>query len=128
MTTEDGTALYFSRSPLGAGLARLKEWAQASSQAGIQALPPDFPVKRHLGLYLFRRDFLLEFTQWPSSALERAEGLEQLRALERGVRIKAGLVTDPALAGRGIDTPEDLEYARRLWQQGAWAKQARRAS
>ncbi|HKQ96807.1 MAG TPA: 3-deoxy-manno-octulosonate cytidylyltransferase, partial [Candidatus Polarisedimenticolia bacterium] len=57
------------------------------------------------GLYAFRRTFLLEFASWPPSALERMEGLEQLRALERGHAIRV-------LPARGrylsVDTPDDL--------------------
>ena len=62
-------------------------------------------VLRHIGVYAFTRDFLLEFASWPPGALEQTERLEQLRALERGVRIKV-FMSDRASAG--IDTPEQL--------------------
>jgi 3-deoxy-manno-octulosonate cytidylyltransferase (CMP-KDO synthetase) len=81
-----GWALYFSRADLAAG-----------SRGG--------PALRHVGVYGFRRDLLLEFTTWPPSALERAERLEQLRALEHGIRIK---VIVGARAFAGVDTPEQL--------------------
>ena len=81
-----GFALYFSRADVGAG-----------SRGG--------PALRHVGVYGFRRSFLLEFAGWPESALEKAERLEQLRALERGVRIK---VIQSARAFAGVDTPEQL--------------------
>ena len=45
--------------------------------------------RKHTGLYVYRREVLLEFAQWPQSELERTESLEQLRALEHGVKIKA---------------------------------------
>lgn len=60
---------------------------------------------RHVGVYGFTRDFLLEFAAWPPGALEQAERLEQLRALERGVKIR---VYESARAFAGVDTPEQL--------------------
>jgi 3-deoxy-manno-octulosonate cytidylyltransferase (CMP-KDO synthetase) len=81
-----GFALYFSRADVAAG-----------SRGG--------PALRHVGVYGFRRSFLLEFTGWPEGVLERAERLEQLRALERGIRIK---VIQGARAFAGVDTPEQL--------------------
>jgi 3-deoxy-manno-octulosonate cytidylyltransferase (CMP-KDO synthetase) len=65
---------------------------------------------RHLGLYAYRRDFLLAFAELPPTPLERAEGLEQLRALEHGYRIRTVETTADAI---GVDTPEDLERVRR---------------
>jgi len=82
----DGFALYFSRADLAGG-----------SKGG--------PALRHAGVYAFRRDLLLEFAAWPPSPLERAERLEQLRALERGVRIKVVLGERPFA---GVDTPAQL--------------------
>lgn len=81
-----GFALYFSRADLAAG-----------SKGG--------PALRHAGVYAFRRDLLLEFASWPPSALERAERLEQLRAVERGVRIKVIVGARPFA---GVDTPEQM--------------------
>ncbi len=82
----NGFALYFSRADVA-----------AASRGG--------PALRHVGVYGFRRDFLLEFASWPPGALERAERLEQLRALERGVRIR--VITGQRAFG-GVDTPEQL--------------------
>lgn len=81
-----GFALYFSRADLA-----------GASRGG--------PALRHAGVYAFRRDLLLEFASWPAGGLERAEKLEQLRALERGVRIKVVLGERPFA---GVDTPEQL--------------------
>src|SRR5207244_980946 len=53
--------------------------------------------RKHTGLYVYRRDFLLDFTQWPQSAFERAEALEQLRALEHGAKIKAIEASAPSI-------------------------------
>lgn len=66
---------------------------------------PGAPPLRHAGVYAFRRDLLLEFASWPPGALEKAERLEQLRAVERGVRIKVVVGTQ---AFSGIDTPEQM--------------------
>lgn len=81
-----GFALYFSRADLA-----------GASRGG--------PALRHAGVYAFRRDLLLEFASWPPGALERAERLEQLRALERGVRIRV-IVGERAFSG--VDTPAQL--------------------
>jgi 3-deoxy-manno-octulosonate cytidylyltransferase (CMP-KDO synthetase) len=81
-----GTALYFSRADIA-----------GASRGG--------PALRHAGVYAFRRDLLMEFASWPPSALETAERLEQLRALERGVRIHVVLGEQPFA---GVDTPEQL--------------------
>ena len=95
VTAQNGDALYFSRSPLpywrdGAGDAR-----------GF----------RHIGLYVYRREFLLRFARLAPTPLERAEKLEQLRALEWGYRIR---VAETDWHGVEVDTPEDLERARAL--------------
>jgi 3-deoxy-manno-octulosonate cytidylyltransferase (CMP-KDO synthetase) len=62
-------------------------------------------------MYAYRRDFLLEFTSLPQTPLERTESLEQLRALEHGVRIRTVHTQYESIE---VDTPEDLERARRL--------------
>jgi 3-deoxy-manno-octulosonate cytidylyltransferase (CMP-KDO synthetase) len=92
-----GDALYFSRSPIpnGAGAA--------SPRTGAAFV--------HVGLYAFRRDFLLRFAALPQTPLELAESLEQLRALEHGHRIRTVVTEHHSI---GVDTPDDLERARRL--------------
>ena len=67
------------------------------------------PLYHHIGLYGYRRDALEKFVSLPPSLLEKREKLEQLRALEAGMRIDVALVDDVPL---GVDTPEDLEKAR----------------
>ena len=86
-------ALYFSRSPIP-----YKRNATSSH-----------PYFRHIGVYAFRKDTLLQFTQWPLGILENAEMLEQLRYLENGISIRM-IKTD--MNTIGIDTAEDLEKAR----------------
>lgn len=90
-----GNALYFSRS-------------QIPCDRDGNARPARL---RHLGIYGYRRKFLLEFVTWKQTPLEKSEKLEQLRALEHGAKIRV-LRAKPA--GPGIDTPEDLKAAERL--------------
>jgi 3-deoxy-manno-octulosonate cytidylyltransferase (CMP-KDO synthetase) len=71
----------------------------------------DGPLYHHIGLYAYRRAALARFVKLPQSPLERREKLEQLRALEAGIRIDVGLVDTVPL---GVDTPADLERAREL--------------
>lgn len=89
----DGNALYFSR-------ARIP-FARAER--------PD--VYKHSGLYVYRREFLLAFARLQPTPLEAAESLEQLRALEHGIRIR---VVETEFDSIEVDTPEDLERVRRL--------------
>lgn len=91
----DGYALYFSRAPI------------PFTRAG----QPPAPAWVHVGLYVYRRATLLRLAQLPQTAMERAEALEQLRALEHGIRIKT---VTTAHASIGVDTPEDLERVRAL--------------
>jgi len=100
-----GDALYFSRSAI-------PFYRDAWSRDGARRDPPDGEVAplRHLGLYAFRREALLQFAALPEGMLERAERLEQLRALEAGWRIR---VLHAAGDSVGVDRPEDLARAER---------------
>ncbi|MQX38212.1 3-deoxy-manno-octulosonate cytidylyltransferase [Roseospira navarrensis] len=89
-----GRALYFSRQPVPHG---------------------DGPFLHHIGLYAYRRDALRRFVELPPSLLEQREKLEQLRALEDGMRIGAVVVDTVPL---GVDTPADLEKARNILAGG----------
>jgi 3-deoxy-manno-octulosonate cytidylyltransferase (CMP-KDO synthetase) len=91
-----GNAIYFSRHPIpyqreGAGTVHFK----------------------HIGLYVYRRDFLLRYSDLPTGPLEQAEKLEQLRALENGYRIR---VAETEYDSLGVDTPDDLERASALFE------------
>jgi 3-deoxy-manno-octulosonate cytidylyltransferase (CMP-KDO synthetase) len=88
-------AMYFSRSPIPYNRNRQS----------------DIPYFRHIGVYAFRKQTLLDFTRWPLGRLENAEKLEQLRYLEHGVSIR---MIETHFTGIGIDTPEDLEKAKKL--------------
>jgi 3-deoxy-manno-octulosonate cytidylyltransferase (CMP-KDO synthetase) len=96
----DGYALYFSRAPI--------PYVRADCAAA--------PAWRHVGLYVYRRECLLRLASLPPTALEQSEALEQLRALEHGIRIKA---IETHYDSRGIDTPDDLERVRRLVKSAA---------
>jgi len=78
------------------------------------------PWKRHIGLYAYRRDFLLKLTEWPSAPLEQSERLEQLRVLEHGYRIK--MVERKEDFSIGVDTPEDLARVNAVLAQAAARK------
>ena len=95
VTTLDGRALYFSRSPL------------PFFRNAVDGLP----VLRHKGIYACRRTFLERFVTWPPSPLEKAESLEQLRALENGASIKVLITTDTS---PGVDTPEQAREVERI--------------
>ncbi len=96
----DGRALYFSRAPV--------PWPRDSVAVGR---PTRFDgAWRHIGIYAYRVQSLLQFAAWPPTPLERAEQLEQLRALEYGMPIHLVAVTQAPPAG--VDTPEDLERVR----------------
>lgn len=92
----DGYALYFSR-------ARIPYPRDAAGG--------DSPVLKHLGIYAFRRPVLLQFVSWAPSPLEQREKLEQLRALEHGLRIR---VVKTAYDSIGVDTPADAERVRQV--------------
>jgi 3-deoxy-manno-octulosonate cytidylyltransferase (CMP-KDO synthetase) len=99
-----GYALYFSRAPI--------PFARDAYARGIRALPRGLPVYRHLGIYAYRASFLREFSKLEAPAIERFEALEQLRALAHGYRISVAI--SKSTPQPGIDTPADLERARKL--------------
>jgi 3-deoxy-manno-octulosonate cytidylyltransferase (CMP-KDO synthetase) len=94
----EGHALYFSRAPL--------PWARDAFALTRERLPADAAFLRHIGIYAYRAGFLRCFAKLAPTPLERAESLEQLRALEHGYRIALRLAPEPFPAG--VDTPEDL--------------------
>lgn len=99
----DGRALYFSRCPIPFVRDRDTDEVLAENSS---------PWLLHLGLYAYRREFLLKLTELPPSRLEQLEKLEQLRALEAGATIQVAVVEHSTV---GIDTPED--YARFVKRQ-----------
>ncbi|MFA5339360.1 MAG: 3-deoxy-manno-octulosonate cytidylyltransferase [Candidatus Omnitrophota bacterium] len=94
VTDKNGYAMYFSRSPIP-----------------FPRFHDGVVFYKHIGLYGFTKEFLFTFTTLPVSALENIEGLEQLRVLENGYKIK---VAETQFDTIGIDTPEDLERAKEV--------------
>jgi 3-deoxy-manno-octulosonate cytidylyltransferase (CMP-KDO synthetase) len=90
----DGSALYFSRHPL--------------------SMDPEQGFLKHIGVYAFRRDVLLRFSKLRPSPLERAERLEQLRALDNGVKIRVAVVDEDTIA---VDTPGDVPKVERAMKE-----------
>jgi 3-deoxy-manno-octulosonate cytidylyltransferase (CMP-KDO synthetase) len=103
-----GRALYFSRAPI--------PWDRDQFADRRDVLPADLPARRHIGLYAYRVSFLHRFGQLAVAPLERCESLEQLRALWHGYPIQ--VVSVDHAPAPGVDTPEDLERVRRLFDLG----------
>ncbi len=97
VTDRNGDAIYFSRCPI--------PYQRDQAGSGTHF--------KHIGLYVYRRDFLLGYPALPVGPLEQAERLEQLRALENGYRIR---VVETEYESLGVDTPEDLERVCRLFE------------
>jgi len=98
----DGNALYFSRAPI--------PWSRDGAPGGLATQTEFAGALRHVGLYAYRVSALRELTSLSPSPLETLEKLEQLRALEHGIRIVVGSCVERP--GPGIDTAADLEMAR----------------
>jgi 3-deoxy-manno-octulosonate cytidylyltransferase (CMP-KDO synthetase) len=104
----DDNAIYFSRSPVPFPRDAAKR--HGSPEAALEEEPDLLKLfRKHTGLYVYRRDVLLEFTKWPQTQLEQIEALEQLRALAHGVKIK---VVEACSTSIGVDTLVDLERVR----------------
>ncbi|CUS79780.1 3-deoxy-manno-octulosonate cytidylyltransferase [Candidatus Kryptobacter tengchongensis] len=101
---KDNFALYFSRSPIP--FCRDAQTNEEWLKTGIHY--------KHIGIYVYRKDSLLKFVELKRSKLEEAEKLEQLRALENGMKIKVVLIDKDTI---GVDTPEDLEKVIRILKQ-----------
>jgi 3-deoxy-manno-octulosonate cytidylyltransferase (CMP-KDO synthetase) len=97
VTDRHGDAIYFSRCPI--------PYQRDQARPGTHF--------KHIGLYVYRRDFLLGYSALPVGPLERAERLEQLRAIENGYRIR---VVETECESVGVDTPEDLERVCKLFE------------
>lgn len=110
VTNDAGYAVYFSRSPIPH--PRDAAMKYGGPDKALNEEPKLLLLyRKHTGLYVYRREFLLKFAKMPQSRLEKIEMLEQLRALENGARIKVVEVEDPSI---GVDTPEDLERVRAI--------------
>jgi 3-deoxy-manno-octulosonate cytidylyltransferase (CMP-KDO synthetase) len=103
-----GFALYFSRATI--------PWARDAFAISRAALPPNFPLHRHYGLYAYRAGFLRRFPSLPAAPVERFEALEQLRALWHGHRIVVQVAA--GTPAPGVDTEEDLARVRAIYARG----------
>jgi 3-deoxy-manno-octulosonate cytidylyltransferase (CMP-KDO synthetase) len=109
-TDGEGFALYFSRQPI----PYLRDAARraGSLRAALEHDPSLLTLyRKHSGLYVYRRSLLLELAMWPPTPLEQAEQLEQLRALEHGIRIQ---VVRVAHRSQAVDTQDDLDRVREI--------------
>lgn len=93
-------ALYFSRAPIGSGHHAI--WR------------PNFPLYRHMGIYGYRKEFLLQYGELPQTPLQKAEDLEQLKVLEHGFRIKVAIVDHFSI---GVDVPDDIKKVEQWLSQ-----------
>lgn len=100
----DGRAIYFSRAPVPYCRDRSVAEVLSETGRGRRENSEQSPWLLHIGLYGYRRDFLLEYTRLPPSPLEQLEKLEQLRAIEAGASIHVAIVPHRSV---GIDTPAD---------------------
>ena len=104
VTDKHGNAIYFSRSPI-----------PYVRQSGDST-----PYYKHIGLYIYERDFLLAYSDLPIGPLEKAERLEQLRALENGFKIR---VVETGYDSLGVDTPEDWRQVAELFEKTVAVKE-----
>lgn len=109
VTDAHGFAIYFSRAPIP-----FQRNNMAQTRARIEKSKEKIWGYRHIGLYVYRRDFLLKFARLRPSLLEQTESLEQLRALAHGYRIFVADVDEKPVE---VDTPADLIKAEEYWRQ-----------
>jgi len=111
---DNGFAVYFSRSPIPYPRDAVRR--HGSLDAALEHEPDLLTLfRKHTGIYVYRKEVLLKLTKWRQTQLERTEALEQLRALEHGIKIKAIEASSPST---GVDTLEDLQRVRELVQSG----------
>jgi 3-deoxy-manno-octulosonate cytidylyltransferase (CMP-KDO synthetase) len=110
VTDANGVALYFSRSPIPYPRTAAQRYGGLNEALNREPQLLNL-FRKHTGLYVYRRAYLMEFTRLPRTRLEQLEMLEQLRALEHGARIKVVEVDESSI---GVDTAEDLERVRQI--------------
>jgi 3-deoxy-manno-octulosonate cytidylyltransferase (CMP-KDO synthetase) len=116
-----GFALYFSRAPIpwdrdgGTGENKESRVRSQESEARSQKPITESHMYKHIGLYVYRREFLISYAGMPQMPLETIEKLEQLRALERGYKIKVVVTEHESF---GVDIPGDLSKIQKLIDEG----------
>jgi 3-deoxy-manno-octulosonate cytidylyltransferase (CMP-KDO synthetase) len=115
LVNKAGEALYFSRAPLpffrdGRSHEFLRGLFQKENRSGKAA----GPVHKHLGIYSYTAAFLKRFVRWPQTFLEKAEKLEQLRALENGARIHMAFTPDDSV---GVDRSQDVRRVEKILER-----------
>ena len=114
VTGDSGYAVCFSRSPVPFPREAAMRHDGDPGRA-VQNEPELLSLfRKHTGLYVYRREYLLKFATMPQTTLEKVEMLEQLRALENGAKIRVVEVEEPSI---GVDTIEDLERMREILEQ-----------
>jgi 3-deoxy-manno-octulosonate cytidylyltransferase (CMP-KDO synthetase) len=111
---KNGFALYFSRSPIPFPREAVRKYGSLENALRNEKSLISI-YRKHTGLYVFRREFLLKYTRQKQTILEKIEMLEQLRASENGAKIK---VVEVAESSIGIDTREDFERVKKLMENG----------
>lgn len=114
VTDENDFALYFSRSPIPFPREAVKKHGTLENAFNNEKDLISV-YRKHTGLYVYRREFLLKYTKLKQTKLEKLEMLEQLRALENGARIKVVEVAEKSI---GVDTREDFERVRKILENG----------
>jgi len=115
VTDREGFAIYFSRLPIPYVREQMQEARSKMQESSAFSLQPSASHYKHIGLYVYRKDFLLKFAKMKPTPLEDAEKLEQLRVLENGYKIK---VVETKYNSVGVDTQEDLEKVRKIVERG----------
>ncbi len=110
VTDENGFALYFSRLPIPFPREAVKRHGNLEIALREEKDLISF-YRKHTGLYVYRREFLLKYTRLKQTKLEKTEMLEQLRALENGTKVKVVEVAEHSI---GVDTQEDFERVRQI--------------
>ena len=115
----NGNALYFSRSQIPFVRDVVAAVSAAGDVPGLGAITPEWlrlaTFYKHLGIYAYRREFLLRFVALPQGELEKAEKLEQLRALENGCAIRVWITPHDSI---GVDRPEDVKLVEEILRAG----------
>lgn len=123
VVNSEDDALYFSRSPIPFPRDAVKKFGNFRN--ALEQMPELLSnFRKHVGLYVYRREYLLSYTQMPQTTLEKIEMLEQLRALENGARIK---VVEAEGESIGVDTQDDLDRISEIIRRQRYKSEVRKS-